>query len=262
MVMDFSARVEIGVKETNDDRCLIGGKIIDNAAFSCEQTLPSYAVVCDGCGGYLYGNVAAQTALETFSEAGAEDVLKAGFLQNVLEKCNRAIFEKKSASPEFSEMCTTIVGCVFGERSINIFHSGDSRVYRFDGRILAKMTADHSAVQQLIDFGSLTPRETEKYQKNVITRCLGAECLPPEIYVVNSHVLPGEKYILCSDGLWEWVSDDEMKAILSKKIPVSEMADELVKKALANGSNDNITACLCSARGEFKISERKPFVLE
>ncbi|MGN0680087.1 MAG: PP2C family protein-serine/threonine phosphatase [Oscillospiraceae bacterium] len=261
--MDFSARVEIGIKETNDDRCLIGGYIIDNAAYSCEQEFPSYAVVCDGCGGYAGGNIAAETALLTFAQSTATELLNSDYLQNVLEKCSKAVMDKKDILPQYSQMCTTIVGCVFGEKSINIFHSGDSRVYRFDGNALARMTVDHSVVREMIDYGNISEQEAmEKYQRNTITRCLGVESLPPEIYISNSPIMSGEKYVLCTDGLWEWVSDTEMKTILSKDISVSDMVNELVDKARANGSDDNITACICSAKGIFNTRVRKPLVLE
>ena len=263
MKIDFAARVEIGTRETNDDRVLIDGQILDMSSHNGELLLPAIAVVCDGCGGYDGGGIAAQTVLEFLSYETPESLEDTNYLSQVLDNCTQTVFEKKVEMPSYSKMCTTIAGCIFLNNSIILFHSGDSRVYRYDGWALARMTVDHSAVQQMIDMGQITEEEAlTSPNRNVITRCIGAACPPPEIYVSNTTIAPGEKFLLCSDGLCESVPAEQIKDILSRDIPIDDMVDVLVENALNQGSDDNISVCICAARGSKIISESKPFVLE
>ena len=98
--------------------------------------------------------------------------------------------------------------------------------------------------------------------RNVISRCIGVDGLLPEIYVTQTPVNPGEKYLFCSDGLWEYVRDHEIKEILGRDISLQEMVDALVERALDQGSDDNISVCICARQGEVNVVEKKPFVLD
>ena len=263
MKIDFAAKVDIGTKETNDDRILIDGKVLDESALSGKVDIPSIVSVCDGCGGYLGGNIAAQTVLELLSGEEPSNLSDSTYLAQVLDDCQRAVMEKKAEMPHFSEMCTTVAGCVFCNDSILIFHSGDSRVYRHDRWGIAKMTRDHSVVQDMIDMGEITPEEAANHPKrNVISRCIGIEGRPPEIYISNTPINPGEKYLLCSDGLWESVSEAQMKELLDRNLPLPHMVDELIQMALRQGSDDNISVCICSCQGNVEVQENKPFILD
>lgn len=263
MELEYAARVEIGTKETNDDRVLIDSQILDMSSLNGELILPAIVAVCDGCGGYDGGGIAAQTVLEVLSHEPAKSLGDANRLAQILDNCTKAVFRKKVEMPTYSKMCTTVAGCVFLDESILLFHSGDSRVYRHDGWALARMTVDHSVVQQMIDMGQISEEEAiTNPNRNVITRCIGASCPPPEIYIANTAIAPGEKFLLCSDGLWEGVSSEQLKNILSRDIPLNEMVDTLVETALNQGSDDNISVCICAAHGNITITESKPFVLE
>lgn len=263
MRIDYAARVEMGPKETNDDRVLIDGQILDMTSKDGEMPLPTIAVVCDGCGGYDGGGIAAQTVLEFLSNETPESLGDTNYLTQALDNCTQAVFEKKQEMPSYSKMCTTVAGCVFLNDSTILFHSGDSRVYRYDGWGLARMTIDHSVVQQMVDMGQITEEEALiSPNRNVITRCIGASCPSPEIYVSNTAIAPGEKFLLCSDGLWESVSAEQIKETLSRDIPLKKMVDVLVEAALNQGSDDNISVCICAVRGNTTVTENKPFVLE
>lgn len=263
MEIDYAARVEISTKETNDDRVLIDHQILDVASLSGQITLPAIAVVCDGCGGYDGGGIAAQTVLETLSRETPALMKDPAYLSHALEMCAQAVLKKKDEIPLYSKMCTTVAGCAFFTDSITLFHAGDSRVYRYDGWNLAKMTVDHSAVQQMVDMGRISEEEAlTSPNRNVITRCIGTDCLPPEIYIANVPIAPGEKFLLCSDGLWESVSTEQMKEILSRNVSLAEIVDTLIETALSQGSEDNISVCICAARGNTAIPLTEPFVLE
>lgn len=263
MKINYSVKVDIGRKESNDDRALISNNIVNMAIDSGIIEIPGLAVVCDGCGGYAGGDIAAQTVLETIKDESIDELLDENYLASVLRKCKENVFLKKEEMPQFSAMCTTIAGCIFGEDKTVIFHSGDSRVYRFDGTYIAQMTIDHSAVQGMVEMGKITEDEAMiNPNRNVITRCIGMECQPPDIYVSNCPISPGEMYLLCSDGLWESVRNEQLIEILLKDTSLEEKAKEMVESGLVNGSDDNITVCICASEGEQTIKETKPFILD
>ncbi len=263
MKFDFAAKVVIGTKPTNDDRLLIAGEILNESELSGSLDLPAVVAVCDGCGGYAGGGIAASTVLELLSYEKPDELADTDYLAAVLNNCKQAVFERKSEMPEFSAMCTTVAGCVFLEDSMVIFHSGDSRVYRNDEWCIAKMTRDHSIVQEMLDMGEITPDEAKNHPKrNVISRCIGIEGPAPEIYASNASINPGEKYLLCSDGLWESVSDDEIRGILGSELSLTQMAEVLIQKALKQGADDNISVLICAAQGDVNETESTPFILD
>ncbi len=263
MKIEFACRVEQGVREYNDDRALILNTVLDSGTLCGEGEPPAVAAVCDGCGGYVGGGVAAETVLFVLTQALPETLADPERLSEVLEAAKRTVYEKKREMPRFSEMCTTVAGCVFREDGTIIFHAGDSRVYRYDGYSLARMTVDHSAVQSMVDAGRLSPEESRTNpQRNVISRCIGIDCLPPEIYISNSPIMPGETFLMCSDGLWECMEDEEIKRLLDQGGTPADQADRLVDYALQARSDDNISVCICARRGDARVMERHPFVLD
>lgn len=262
MTIDFAARVDKGPRETNDDRVLVAGHILDMTKDSGAVVRPALAAVCDGCGGYAGGGIAAETVLEFLSFEDPAALADSAYLESVLENCRCAVMEKKTELPQYAAMCTTLAACVFLEDATVFFHAGDSRIYRYDTWGLARMTKDHSAVQELVDMGQLTAEQAENSPKrNVITRCIGIDCPPPDIYVSKAAIQSGETYLLCSDGLWECVSDTQIEDILKRDIPLSEKADILVETALQNGAGDNISVCICAKAGAAVHTATQPFVL-
>lgn len=263
MTIEYAVTVNIGKKETNDDRVLVNGQIHDECSQSGAIDLPAIVAVCDGCGGYQGGYIAAETVLEFLSFEDPKALNDAHYLAEVLEHCQQMVMEKKQLLPAFSEMCTTIAGCVFGESSIIVFHAGDSRVYRHDRWGIARMTRDHSVVQEMIDMGEITPEEALVHPKrNVISRCIGVNGRAPEIYFSYTSINPGEKYLFCSDGLWETVTDREIEELLGSDLSLQEMADVLVEKAISQGADDNISVCICSRPGQVIAPQNKPFILD
>lgn len=263
MEIEFACRVAQGVRDYNDDRALILGRILDRESCFGSSGVPSVAVVCDGCGGYAGGGTAAETVLSVLGQALPETLADSERLEEVLETARRAVYEKKRELPQFAEMCTTVAGCVFREDGTILFHAGDSRVYRYDGVSLAQMTVDHSMVQSMLDAGQLTVEESRlSPQRNIINRCIGIDCLPPEIYISNAPIMPGETYLLCSDGFWECFQSREIKELLSQGGDPAQQVERLVERALQAGSDDNITVCLCVCRGGAGVEEKKPFVLD
>lgn len=264
MKLNFACCVQIGVRETNDDRALMAGRIFDQESGSAELETPALAAVCDGCGGYAGGGIAAAAVLETLNQALPETLCDPAALRSGLDAAQEKLLAIKEQTPELYQMCTTVAGCLFAEDKTLIFHAGDSRVYRYDGFSLTRMTLDHSLVQELMGMGQMTEEEARTSPvRSVITRCLGVECLPPEIYVSHAPIAPGEIYLICSDGLWEYLEDIQIMAILATPDGnLEDTARRLVTLALEQESNDNITVCLCARPGTLSMPESTPFILD
>ena len=265
MKIDFGCKVERGPRSSSDDRALVLGQIVDMDSCGGTDELPAVAAVCDGCGGYAGGGLAAQTVLSTLAQALPETLSDPVRLSQVLDAAQQAVLEKQRELPRYAQMCTTVAGCVFCEDRTVIFHAGDSRVYRFDGASLARMTVDHSVVQSLVDAGRMTEEESlTSPQRNTISRCIGIDCPPPEVYVSHAPIRPGETFLICSDGFWESMRDPRIKQALTDlgTCEPTEAAERLAAMALEAGSDDNVSVCLCVCRGGAGAAETAPFILD
>lgn len=226
------------VRHSNQDAFVIG-ELSDKATF---------AVVCDGMGGANGGNVASQMAVDNLSAS-----LKSGFRPNMSEasiknlinsavsSTNIKVFDKAKENKELSGMGTTVVVVLILDNTAYIAHAGDSRAYRFSKNNLEQITRDHSIVQNMIEDGKLTVEEARFHpRKNVITRALGVEeNVKVEFTVVD--LIKGDKLLICTDGLSNYVSAEDIAALLSKD-GIENIAKTLVNVANSNGGGDNITA--------------------
>jgi protein phosphatase len=152
-------------------------------------------------------------------------------------------------------MGTTIVtGLLHGDK-LSIGYVGDSRMYRLRSNKLQQVTKDHSLIQELIDRGLYTPEEAQaKMPKNLVTRALGLDT-KVEVDVMEEQVLPGDIYLLCSDGLNDMVNDEEIHLTLSKySANLVQAANALVQLANSKGGKDNISVVLV----QIKITDPEP----
>lgn len=255
MELDLASRTVRGLShEQNDDRVLLRGRVLGEGEDGAAADLPLLAAVCDGCGGYRGGGMAAGTALEVLARR-EEEICRGGeaALSRALTEAEETIWQRKRAYPPFREMCTTVVGAVLTAEETLFFHAGDSRAYRFDGAALHRETVDHSYVQQQVDLGLMTPEEAAvSPRRNVITCCLGAHLRAPQLRALGQPLAVGETLLLCSDGLWEGMEDGQMAQILARPGSLREKAEALVELALEQGSTDDISVLLARRveRGE------------
>lgn len=199
-----------------------------------------YAIVADGMGGHKKGEVASRMAVDIISDFITAK--KCGPVQ-AIEAANKEIFEK-SASSEFSGMGTTTVMCILDKDKALIANVGDSRGYIFKSGKLRQITKDHSLVQKLIDDGEITEAEAEeRADKSVILRAVGSS-KDVKVDVFENDTEKGDVILLCTDGLTNCVSTEEISRILSLNISLQKKAEELVNAANLNGGIDNITAVL------------------
>lgn len=207
--------------------------------------------VCDGMGGANSGALASAIALETYQNQ-LEAVLKGGGKNQMLlshwmrEACaaaNAAVYER-AADPAHSGMGTTLVAAAIFGRRAEILHVGDSRAYLIRGRRLTQLTRDHSLVAELVAAGNLTPEEAEHHpQKNIITRAVGVEpAVEPEL--TSLRLRAGDRLLLCSDGLSNTLSRDELVTLSRASRNPAAVCQSLVERACALGARDNVTAAI------------------
>jgi protein phosphatase len=218
-------------------------------------------VVADGMGGHRAGDVASKLATETISEffrsTANEDVTwPFHFDTNLSEEenrlltgirvANRQIYERSTRSRDCHGMGTTVVGAMFSPRKKRMYigHVGDSRCYRVRKGQIQLMTRDHSLINDyLLAMPDLTEEQRSELPKNVITRALGMQ---DQVVVDLQHddPLPGDVYILCSDGLSGMVIDDDISKLVSSTTDIREACTNLIARANERGGEDNVTAVL------------------
>ena len=215
------------VREQNEDALHVGEQIF---------------VVADGMGGHAAGEVASRIAVEAMVELDAEGVLTAERLQRQVAVAADRIAARVAEDPGLGGMGTTLalVSATEGE-GWTVLHLGDSRVYRLSETGLARLTRDHSEVEELMAAGLITEAEARTHpRRNVITRSLAAQGdARPDTTPVELH--PGETLLLCTDGLTSELEDDAIETVLRQHAEPQEAADALVAAALDAGGRDNVT---------------------
>jgi PPM family protein phosphatase len=238
----FVAQTDKGrVRDNNEDAVAF-----DEATRLC--------VLADGMGGYNAGEVASGMATdliladmsrwlaESAQNVAASNIRSA--IDDAIDRSNQAIFEAAHVNPDWSGMGTTLVVGVFHANRLILGHIGDSRCYCLRRGRLRQLTKDHTLLQEQLDAGLLTPRQAQiSMHRNLLTRALGVET---RMYAeLNEYeVLPGDVYMLCSDGLTDMVGGAEIAKLMGLKIPLPHRAKRLIQAANAHGGRDNITVLL------------------
>ncbi|SHH51536.1 Stp1/IreP family PP2C-type Ser/Thr phosphatase [Clostridium intestinale] len=200
-------------------------------------------IVADGMGGHNAGEIASKLATEIILEYIKDnwDTFKEDcILENAIKASNKKVFSVSNKDEEFKGMGTTIAACLITESNLYVANVGDSACFMLEDHKLIKVTKDHSLVQELLDSGSITEEEASTHpRKNIITRAVGAY----EEVMVDIFKLPKvmkNKYLLCSDGLLNEVTNDEIEDILNS-YDNEESAKQLVTLANEREGRDNIT---------------------
>ncbi len=256
-VTALGAKTDLGrVRENNEDK-------FEFFVPEDEELLAKrgalYAVA-DGMGGHAAGQIASELALKTAIRAYYSDTspILDESLRAAVQQANGLIFEASRAIVERSGMGTTLTALVIRGEEAFIAQVGDSRCYRVrDGRI-AQLTEDHSWVNEQVRRGGLTPEEAASSPfKNVITRALG-NVPNVDVDVFSEELRVGDVFLLCSDGLSNEVTEDEMRKAASESA-ASQAAWDLVDLALEHGGRDNVTVLIVAIRDIVKMNRRKGF---
>ena len=239
----FGARTDVG-----------RGRSANEDAFVADADSGLYAVA-DGMGGHRAGEVASATAVETLrSVFGSRRRIG-----EAVEAANAAVFAQAGENPEMRGMGTTVTAVALTEgRYAIIGHVGDSRAYLLRDGALSQVTEDHSLVEQLVREGQLSPEEAANHpQRAIITRALGIEPdVEVDIYEVD--LRPGDRLLLCSDGLTNMVRDQQLEAMLREQSDPQQAAEMMVDAANAAGGDDNITVVIVDALGDADAGAAAP----
>ncbi len=204
--------------------------------------------VADGMGGHAGGDIASAIASQriALTDAKYENIEEAiASLKTGILEANAMLASTVQEHPELEGMGTTFSGIYRHGNQIITAHIGDSRVYLARDGEVRQITADHTFVQKLVDMGRITPEEALSHpRRSVLMRVLGDVAAEPELDIALYETLPGDRWMLCSDGLSGVVPEGVMNRILTSKNPTEEAAELLVGEALEFGAPDNVTVVI------------------
>ena len=239
--MIISAATDRGLVRSSNQDAFRYGTLPDGSVWAC---------VCDGMGGANGGDVASSMAAGVIArliENGYGSGMTGCELRELINKAaqtaNLNIFTASRGDPSLFGMGTTAVIAVVRGDTVYTGHAGDSRAYRISGDRLVQLTVDHSMVQELVDSGKLTPEQAKNHpRKNIITRALGVYGAV-ELDYTETQFGPGDKLLLCSDGLSNYVEPERIVGLAGTS-PAERLADIYIEEACANGGGDNVTAVI------------------
>ncbi|GAB3117356.1 protein phosphatase 2C domain-containing protein [Janibacter alkaliphilus] len=238
--LKVGAATDVGrVREHNEDAAIAEGVVF---------------AVADGMGGHAAGEVASGIAVDTLREIAGRAPLSVEDLEQQLDAANRRILGAVHEQPERRGMGTTVTGValvsVGGTDHWAVFNVGDSRVYRWLDGTLSQVTVDHSEVQEMISAGVITPDEARTHPlRNVVTRSLGTDAQhQPDVWVIPPY--PGERFVICSDGLTNELDDRDLRELLQEHPDAQQAAEQLVREAVVAGGRDNVTVVVVNLEGE------------
>ena len=220
--------------------------------------LPNLFIVADGMGGHNAGEVASQKSVEfsckflqnspKIAAATPEDIRN--LLATAAEQANANVYKLAAQDPELKGMGTTFSACAVLEDTLVTAHIGDSRIYLVTSSDIMQITTDHSYVAELVKAGSITSKEAKTHPKrNQLTRTLGNEPLVKADGAMHS-LNNIRSVLLCSDGLTDMLSDDEIMNLVNLDVSAEERVQALIDAANSQGGEDNISAIIIDVKGE------------
>ncbi|MBS1753642.1 MAG: Stp1/IreP family PP2C-type Ser/Thr phosphatase [Ferruginibacter sp.] len=244
-VLKVVVKTDVGnVRKNNED----SGTFVKIADEGINSSKGCMLLVADGMGGHNAGEVASKIAMETISEEyfkknSDTDIEKA--LANSFVTANKKIFSMSQTDASYKGMGTTCTVLVVTGAQVYFAHAGDTRAYFLKNNQIKQITEDHTYVQQLVNNGDITAAEADVHpQRNVLINAMGTKpTLRVDTGKSDLTFNENDKLLLCSDGLHDYLSDDELAEAMQKK-SLQEIADYLIDEAKRRGGKDNITVAL------------------
>jgi protein phosphatase len=237
----------------NVGKCTLLGNYRENNEDSIEvKQFPDLTIclVADGMGGQAAGEIASRRAVEivprelrrTLTGAAPADAAKASIRKSIVQ-ANEEIIQMSNLDRDMKNMGTTLVMAVW-RKSNELFITGvgDSRAYRIRNKKMEQLTVDHSLAQALVEAKTISPEEARDHRfKNVLWKYLGSKEVGDGPEVKAEPLQAGDRYLLCTDGLHGFVSDDKLLAHIIQQTDPQQCADSLGQLALDSGSRDNVS---------------------
>jgi protein phosphatase len=220
---------------------------------------PPLFAVADGMGGAQAGEVASKLAAAALEETDPGSLSGPERLESLIQEANRRVYERASSDPATSGMGTTMTVALVGSAGVTIGHVGDSRAYVVRSGKLEQLTEDHSLVNELLKSGKLSREEADVHpQRSVITRAVGTDPdVDVDTFVVEAS--EGDIFLLCSDGLTDMVSDDDIFQTVEKhRDDLDRATKALVSAANRGGGEDNITVIAFTIAADGDETVRMP----
>lgn len=246
--MNYFGNTDIGKTRKNNEDSFVTKKY-DNGLF--------LAVVADGMGGHVGGQIASSVAVKSITES--VDALNDSLyscsarkikteLIKILKKANSAVYEFSEKKSEYDGMGTTVVVCLVVKDRLYVCNVGDSRLYVIDDNI-RQITKDHSLVTELLDAGIITSEQAKDHpQRNMITKAIGTdEDVDPDLFSLT--LADGKTILICTDGLSTMVPDEYILEVIKNTESCENAVSKLITKANDNGGQDNITAVVVKYDG-------------
>jgi serine/threonine protein phosphatase PrpC len=251
LTFQFCGLSDVGVVRTNNE--------------DVWAALPevSFFALADGMGGHLAGEVAAKETIEQAGKFFAKRLLSLGeksregqeimrAMYASIESANQWVYQMSRRQKKYLGMGTTLCCLYWGHKTVVYAHVGDSRIYRWRNQKLDLLTKDHSLLEKWLGMGKRAEKCKTPYPyKHVITKAIGTHAKSePEIAMCSYE--PGDLFLLCSDGLSDVLSTQEMQNILDSTSYLEEAASKLIQQSKVKGSSDNITVLIvqCTQRND------------
>lgn len=245
--MEMTRRTDVGrVRDHNED----------STGLILTESGTVIAIVADGMGGHLAGDVASRLAVDTieqtirFESVDGTTEERSDLLIYAVSRANEKVYNLSQENQQYKGMGTTVVAVIADDNEVVLAHVGDSRIYMLRNNRLYQLTEDHSFVNVLLRHGQITPEEARNHpQGNIIVRAVGTS-EEVEIDVASTPWKKDDILLLCSDGLNSEVEERVIGLILSSTtMTLEEKADELIKRALEAGGKDNVSLILLKHTG-------------
>ena len=235
-MLEIACIVEPGIKyPANDDRVAVNKKLIAQGSFSETTDTSCLTVICDGVGGEAFGNEAAEIVTNIFSRLAGTN-LTVDIINEYIVKVNEAVISAQKIDYKHSRMSTTVAGLYINKEDYISFNVGDTRIYRYRS-YLSQISKDHSLREERINSGL----PAIPGQENIITRYIGGMNAIPEIVNGTGRVLDKDVFVLCTDGVWGVLQDNDFEIVLSKKDKTERACQALIDLALQKKSKDNLS---------------------
>jgi serine/threonine protein phosphatase PrpC len=238
--LDVAAASEPGPRPNNEDH--VAWRLPDDPLV--RERKGALFVLADGVGGHGSGEVASAMAASTlleeyFSPSNHARVEPA--LQRAMQTANMRVYETAERDPHLGRMQTTLDGLVVTDAGAYVAHVGDARVYHWRGGAVRQLTGDHSEVFELVRLRLVKREKLRTHpRRSILTRTCGAQLiLRPDF--LRQPVQPDDRFLLCTDGLWATLEDDEIGSVLAQG-SAAEACAALVARAIAAGADDNVSA--------------------